>query len=221
MNKASKFTLSVLIQLSTFACNTQVPNVNPNNDGQLASAQQRSANVSVNLNNLFARGFNIKAFDLSKAKKLQLEVIARDINTPITSQVVSYIPGQSSTLNVLVNPGKNRVVTLYLLDDNNYRIGSLSGVVEVKPGVDNPATISYFETAVAEIVLILIKSPNHNLLNTSDVNISFHVNLLRAYITHLTGYDKSSNTFTKLDPSQLNSLLIANNIIANNGNILM
>lgn len=211
MKRISKVTLSVLISLSTFACSTQTLTTNPE---QKAIVQnQETGKVSVNVDTRIPKSFSTKALDFSKTTKLKLEVRASDLTEPVVSPVVAYTQGQPTTINVSVKAGKNRVAILYMMDDYENIVGTLMGALDVTAGQTNPATISFFETSIAQILLGIMSSANAQILNTLSLTE------LRNYVTNVTGYIKASNSFSKINPAQLNSAAITTSITANNGTI--
>ncbi|MFN8579115.1 MAG: hypothetical protein U0354_19985 [Candidatus Sericytochromatia bacterium] len=171
---------------------------------------KKNGMVKLNLDGSFFSNMpKIKDLDLNNTvKKLNLEVKGLNISNSIT-QLLKWSPNVNTSFSLSVPEGDNRILVLSALDNSGKIIGTFMGTVNVKAEQDNVAKISYFDTSIAQVLLNILNSDKKDLvesLNSSD---------LKTFVTKVTGFNETSNTFEKIQPSVLNTSFISDSLIKN------
>lgn len=214
MKKHSKIISSLLITLTVFSCASPVTTSSNNvKESSFSYKNTYNGNVTVKINSLFNKktNFSIKSTDFTNSTitKLKLEIIGNGIITPV-SQTIDWTPGTSASFNLSVLGGKNRILILSGLNSNGNVLTTLMGAVDVNINQNNQGNISYIDTVTAQIILGVLNSNNSLLLN------SLSLDSVKSFVTTITGYNSTNNTFNKINPSLVNISAIVNYLVTNN-----
>lgn len=219
--------------ISIYSCNNPTENTSSKPSSQVdnktdLSSNSNSTNNSNNVNktpqkledgtlkftvdnSLFKSSSKDKDLDLDKnVKRLYLEVKGSDLSKPLIS-TENWQTGKSTSFSISVPEGNNRIVTLSALDSGGRILTTFMGAVNIKSKQDNNIVLNSLNTAVGQTLLNILNN-NNSILN--NVNLDD----LNSYFTKLTGFNLSNNT-SKTDPSVINTSMIAQEIIKNNGKV--
>lgn len=204
-----KAIIGLLLSFTLSACNTITPMNTENKNSDIVKSSIKTGNVTLNYNPL--KNFNVKGVNFSNTMitKLRLDIMGSGFTT--VSQTVNYTVGQSASFNLAVPAGNNRILSLYALDANDNVLSALHGAVNVTANQTSNAKISYFETVVGQVLANILNGTNPSVIN--NVNLTN----LRNYIVNITGFEESTNKFSKISPAMVDSVSIANYMTANNG----
>jgi hypothetical protein len=222
----------VLISISTssfiiYSCNTPTENKNdtvtkdnikdsskPTEIVKPNNIVKKNGVVKLSLDNSFFNNMpKTKDLDLNNTvKKLNLEVKGLNISTYPT-QLLKWSPTENTSFSLSVPEGGNRIIVLSALDNSGKIIGTFMGTVNVKADQDNVGKVSYFDTSVAQTLLNVLNSDKKDILE------SLNSNDLKTFLTKVTGFNETSNTFEKIQPSVLNTSFISDSLIKNNGKL--
>lgn len=223
MNKISKLSLAVIISLGSFSCENKFTNNNlgksSNITSSINSANKETGTVSLTINkSLFNKGFNVKGADFTNSliHRVRLEIYGTGIAAEGISDTKDFNPATSGAIsfniaNVLA--GNNRIMVLSTLDADNNVLSKLMGSLNVLAGVGNTGKISFFETAVAQVLWDILKSSKPTLLDTLNADN------VRTYVRNVTGFDEVNNRFNKFSPNKINYPIISKNILDTNGTL--
>lgn len=174
--------------------------------------------VKVNKNTFPKKAFSTKAVDFSSAeiKKLKFNILPLGTGTCATELTTSVDWTAGTPINIsLTNvPLGKALLSLHALDADGKILSSLHGMLEVVAG-NNSAKISIFESTVAQVFMQWLSCTDENKALWQKVSISDVRNLIKAE----TGYEETTNKFTKINPTSLDITKIASNIQQNNGSI--
>lgn len=200
------------------ACVSQYPLNNNGIDEVKIIKYQGKVEVKVNTGIFPKKAFSTKAVDFSNTeiKKLKFSVLPLGTGTCATELTTSIdwtagTPINTSLANV---PLGKAFLSLHALDVDGKIISSLHGMLDVVAG-SNTAKLSIFESTVAQVFMQWLSCTDENKALWQKVSIADVRNLIKAE----TGYDETTNKFTKINPTSLDIIKIASNILQNNGSL--
>jgi Tol biopolymer transport system component len=174
--------------------------------------------IKVNKNTFPKKSFSTKAVDFSSTeiKKLKFNILPLGTGTCATELTTSVDWTAGTPINIsLTNvPLGKALLSLHALDVDGKILSSLHGMLEVVAG-NNSAKISIFESAVAQVFMQWLSCTDESKALWQKVSIADVRNLIKAE----TGYDETTNKFTKINPTSLDITKIASNIQQNNGSV--
>lgn len=231
------------LSISIYSCNSNIPlETNIKNTNIISKNTYIKGNINLNFNFSdlkLQKGFTVKNLDYNnpEIKKVKFEIVGKDFGA--VSQEKDYIPNQSINFTLQAPVGKNRVLLLYTLDKMGNVLSQFMGVMDIKSG-ENTGNISYIDTVIAQVfyTIILDKNsifrmsnsgigegrvydPNDPFLNFNLIEANksliekLNIEDVRKFVYDYTGYNKETNSYTKIDPLSFNSVGFAKELVKN------
>ncbi|MFN8673224.1 MAG: SUMF1/EgtB/PvdO family nonheme iron enzyme [Candidatus Sericytochromatia bacterium] len=191
--KFFKTTLSLVIALSMFSCNSEVSKINTIEKDTFS--QKEKGILKINLKEIFnSKSFSIKKYDFNDSLVFKTRIAVYDAgsNTPEVEKIIKKSEGLSE-YSLSVSTG-NKFIILENLDEKDVVLSRLMSTITITGGSTTTLKMNYGTIPAAKVLKRLIET---------NVNIAKAIDLskLQELMNSLTGYDALTNTYGGVNPS--------------------